>query len=70
MDDAYIIYIEKFGKIQSGAKIEDQDYKQGSIQFDERGTLAVALAALDVKRGVDLRTRSNFEQELKRFLEK
>lgn len=70
MKDAYIIYIEKFGKVQSGTKIEDKDYKRGSVEFDERGKLAVALAALDVKRNVDLRTRSAFENELKRLSEK
>lgn len=45
MKDPYILYIQTFGEVQSGTKIEDKDYRRGSVQFDERGTLAVALAA-------------------------
>lgn len=73
MKDAYIIYVEKFGKIQSNS-LEDNDYGEagpnGYVEYDERGKLAVSLAAVDVRRNVDLRTKSDFEQELKRLLEK
>ncbi len=70
MKDPYMLYIQTFGKVQSGTKVEDKDYKRGSVQFDERQTLAVAVAADDAKKNITLRTRSSFEQELKRLSEK
>ncbi len=67
MRDPYILYIQTFGKVQTGTKIEDKDYRRGSVLFNEQQTLAVALAADDAKKNITLRTRSSFEQELKRL---
>jgi len=65
---AYMIYVETFGKVQSGTKIENKDYKTGSVEFTEWGKIAIALAAFDTKKQIMLRTQSGFNEKVRRLL--
>lgn len=72
MKEPYMIYTEKYGKVQSGNKLDTRDYgemKAGGFEYyDEQGKLAVSLAAQDVKLGTPFRSKSEFEKEIKRLL--
>ena len=72
MKDPYIIYVECYGKVQSGVVLSKKDYGElGSsfTPFDEKGTLAVSLAAQDVKNGILIRSKKDFEDQIKNLLE-
>ncbi len=71
MKEAYMIYVEKYGKVQSGNKLDKLDYGEVGpndfVEYDERGKLAVSLAAQDVKMKVPLRSKAEFDKEIKRL---
>jgi len=72
MKEPFKIYIENYGKVQSGTKLERKDYGVASIngfqEYDEKGMLAVSMAAQDVKMGATMRTKKEFEEELAKML--
>lgn len=67
-----MIYVEIFGRIQSGDVLKEYDYgerkPEGFVAFDEKGKLAVSLAAQDVKNKTTMRSKSTFEEEIKKLL--
>lgn len=69
--EAYSIYVEKYGKVKSGAKLDREDYggrtAKGFVRYDEAGQLAVSLAAQDAKEGGLLRSRTDFDEQIKRL---
>jgi len=69
--DVYMIYVEKYGKIQSGGRLEAMDYGEmeadGFVEYNEEGKLAVTLASQDVKMGEPIRPRTNFVEQIKRL---
>jgi hypothetical protein len=71
MKSHYEIYLEKFGKVKSGAKLEDLDYGEagfeGFVDYDEKGKTAVALAAADVKESNAMRSKAELLKELTRL---
>ena len=71
MKEPYSIYLEKYGKVQSGNKLDRSDYCEMSggafAEYDDERRLAVSLAAQDVKMKVPLRSKSEFEEEIKRL---
>ena len=68
----YEIYVKAYGKVQSGTKLTNADYGIPSLEglkaYDESGKMAVSLATQDVKTGKPMRSKSEFEEELKRLL--
>ena len=72
--DPYSIYVRSFGKVLSGAKLSDTDYGVTHIgrifrPYERDGQVAVALAVQDTQRDeARLRTRCDFEVELRRLL--
>ncbi len=69
MKEPYEIYIEKHGKIKSGTPLQDHDYGEiGEDEgWDEKRKLAVSLAAEDAKNRLNMRTKSEFEEEINRL---
>ena len=72
MKEPYMIYTEKYGKVQSGNKLDTNDYGEmeaaGFEYYNEQGKLAVSLAAHDGKLNIPLRSKIEFEKEIKRLL--
>lgn len=76
MEDPYAVYVKMYGKVRGGHIPEDKDYrgrftggKAPYKEYDLPRRLAASLAVSDVKSGEDMRTKSDFEEELKRLLE-
>ncbi|MCK4330612.1 hypothetical protein KAX02_12315 [candidate division WOR-3 bacterium] len=74
-EDPYEVYVKTYGKVRSGHSLEDNDYRGRVIggkgitkEYDLPRRLAVSLAANDAKSPY-MRTKSDFEEELKRLLE-
>jgi hypothetical protein len=66
--DAYLIYVEHFGKVKSGSQVDHGDYIEDvGVDCDITGHLAVSLAVLDAKTGTFLRSKSEFNEEIKRL---
>lgn len=65
MANTYMIYVETYGRLQSGATLHRNDYEK----IDERGKLALSLAAQDAKLNTPMRSKSDFEEQIKEFLE-
>jgi hypothetical protein len=72
MKDPYLIYVETFGKVKSGNKLGKLDYGEmigvGFKAYDEKGTLAVSMAAQDVKIEAMMKSKKEFETEIKKLL--
>ncbi len=73
MKEHYKIYLEIYGKIQSGTKLTKRDYgfinsNGGFEEYDEKGMLAVSTAAQDVKTGAAIRAKNEFEEYIKNLL--
>ena len=73
MSEPYKIYIENYGKVQSGTKLNRGDYGENDLvdgfkEYDEKGMLAVSIAAQDVKMGTILRSKKDFEEHLNDLL--
>jgi len=72
MKDPYMIYVETYGKVQSGSVLKRTDYGEispsGITPYDEKGTLAISLAAQDVKTNTPMRSKSDFEEQIKKLL--
>lgn len=72
MKESYIIYVESYGKVQSGKTLDRNDFgeivKGGLKQFDDKGKLAVSLAVQDVKLVFPMRTKKDFEEQIKKLL--
>lgn len=72
MKEPYLLYVEAYGKVRSGSNLKNTDYGDitpGGIRpYDERGTLAVSLAAQDVKSDTPMRSKSDFEEQIKKLL--
>jgi len=72
MTEPYEIYVEKYGKIKSGASLLDSDFGElsdpsgGFVKYDEEHKLAVTLAAQDAKHD-NLRSKVEFQEELTRL---
>jgi len=70
--EPYLIYVETYGKVQSGSKIKAADYgelhAEGFVEYDEKGKLGVALAAQDVKFNRIMRSKEDFEKEITNLL--
>lgn len=68
MEEPYKLYILNYGKVQSGTKLEKKDYGVNTLngfkEFDEKGMLAVSMAAQDVKIGKPMRSKKDFEEQL------
>ena len=71
MREPYEIYVEMYGKIKSGGKVEPGDFSefdgQKNEEYDERRKLAVSLAAEDAKNRYSMRTKSEFGEEINRL---
>ncbi len=67
--DSYLIYVEKYANFLFGVELNiggcGEKKAEGSAMYDERGILAVEIAADDVRKNVPLRSRSEFEGYLK-----
>lgn len=67
-----MIYVEKYGIIKSGGTLTLLDYGDqeggGFVAYDDKGKLAVSLAAQDVKFNMELRIKSDFETKVKKLL--
>lgn len=75
MKEPYEIYVEMYGKIKSGGKIEKGDFGEDSEtdsggykfeEYDKKRKLAVTLAVDDATRG-NLSSVSEFEKEINRL---
>lgn len=71
--DSYTIHNRAFAKVASGTKVTDADF--GSFRFkrlfkpfDQAGPVAVALAVQDVNKDLALKSKGDFEVEMKRLL--
>lgn len=68
MKEHYKIYIESYGKVQSGTKLERKDYGSfdinGFLEYDEKEMAAVSLAAQDVKMNIPMKSKKEFEEKL------
>lgn len=71
--NTYSIYTRAFAKVASGAKVTDADF--GSFRFrrlfrpfDQAGQVAVALAVQDVNKDFVLKSKADFDAEMKRLL--
>jgi hypothetical protein len=64
-------YVQTFGKVKSGTKLENKDYVHpginGNSPFSTRERLAVSMAAEDVKEGRAMKSQSEFNKELTRL---
>lgn len=70
--DSYSIYLRSYGKLASGARLTDRDYGTLRLRrlfrpFDESGQIAMALAVQDVNQDSKLKSKGEFEAELKRL---
>ncbi len=72
VNDNYAAYVRAYGKVASGAKLEDTDYgartPKGFVAYGEDGQTAVAMAAQDVKANAPMRPKSEFETQMQRLL--
>ena len=74
MNNIYMIYVEKYGKVKSGNKIKAGDYVdkgvKGSTPYRDEGKLAVSIAVEDCKNNKPMRTREQLEEKIKKMLGK
>jgi len=74
MPEPYQVYVMTYGKVKSGKLLDKSDYLYpsesvgGLAEYDEKGNIAVSLAAQDVSNNIDLRSKSDFNKELERLL--
>ena len=72
MSNAYMLYVEKYGKVKSGNKLDRNDYGKSSIkgfvEYSNEEKLAVTLAAQDVKDEISLRSKEDLEAQIKKLL--
>ncbi len=72
MNNIYMIYVEKYGKVKSGNKIKAGDYVnigvRGSTPYSDEGKLAVSIAVEDCKNGIPMRTKVQLEEKIKKML--
>lgn len=72
MGEPYKIYVENYGKVQSGTKLERKDYgtmsMNGFKEYDEKEMAAVSLAAQDVKVGTPMKSKKELEEKLNELL--
>lgn len=70
--DPFVIYVRTYGKIASGTKLVNVDYGvvgyEGWVAYPAEGQTAISLAAQDVKIGKPMRSKVEFESELRRML--
>lgn len=67
MEDIYAIYVETFGQVLSGHIMESRMF---SKEYGISEKLAVSIGVQDAKaQSPGIRTKSGFEEELKRLLE-
>jgi len=69
MKDEYSIYLEKYSKVKSGAKIEEVDFldvdNQGEpVEFDNRQRLAVSLAVNHAKSARNIMSKNELIKEI------
>lgn len=72
--EAYKLYVEVYGRVQSGGQLSSVHYGETDangkfVQYDERRHLAISLAAQDVKKGMLLRSKADFEAHINKLLE-
>lgn len=70
--DPYTVYLRTYGKVASGAKLADADFPVRRLRrflqpFDQSGEVAVALAVQDVNQDKPLKSKTEFEEELRRL---
>jgi hypothetical protein len=69
MNDAYQEYVQYVGIVRSGTAIVPSDYNTGlRRQKPMHLQVAISLAVEDVKAGTPLRTKPDFDEQLKRLL--
>ena len=72
MKDVFEIYVETYAKVKSGKVLDHNDFGEVGATawepYDEKGKLAVAIAAEDVDNQAEMHTKSELDKEIDRRL--